>query len=129
MILGYDVTPLATRGSGVARYTLELLRALRDTQTDIELRLLQNRSISDPALAPELERIPRLRAPNFPSRLAWMQTILPVALAAQDVDVCHFTNFDGPLLSPRPSVVALHDVSLLTMPELHPKGRVIRLRH
>jgi glycosyltransferase involved in cell wall biosynthesis len=128
VIVGYDVTPLQTRGAGVARYTLELLRALRETQPDLELRLLLNRKMTDQELDIELAPVPKLRAPNFPSRLAWMQAILPVALAAQRADVCHFTNFDGPLVNPRPSVVALHDVSLQTMPELHPQRRVTRLR-
>ena len=36
--VGFDATPLATRGAGVARYTLELLRALRDCTPEIELR-------------------------------------------------------------------------------------------
>src|SRR3712207_8083107 len=41
----------------------------------------------------------------FPSRAAWMQAILPVALAAGRVDVCHFTNFDAPVLGGGPYVL------------------------
>jgi glycosyltransferase involved in cell wall biosynthesis len=41
--------------------------------------------------------------------------------------VCHFTNFDAPLLGRTPTVVAIHDTSLLTTPEQHPRRRVIVL--
>jgi len=125
--VGFDATPLATRGAGVARYTLELLRALRDCAPQNELRLLYNRPPADPSLATELEALPRVGTPRIASRQVWMQAALPLALARQHLDVCHYTNFDVPLLSRTPAVVTLHDMSLLTTPELHPRRRVMVL--
>jgi glycosyltransferase involved in cell wall biosynthesis len=125
--IGFDATPLATRGAGVARYTLELLRALRDCTPEIELRLMYNQPPVDAALATELNAIPRVGTPRIASRQVWMQAALPLALARQRLDVCHFTNFDVPLLSRTPAVVTLHDMSLLTTPELHPRRRVVVL--
>jgi glycosyltransferase involved in cell wall biosynthesis len=127
MRVGFDVTPLLGRGSGVARYTTELVNSLREDAPEVRLELFSNRPIDDPALAPDLAGLRRFRAPYFPNRTAWMQTILPVALAARHLDVCHYTNFDAPVLSDKPSVVTVHDVSLLVSPELHPRRRVLML--
>ena len=55
MKIGFDATPLAMRGAGVARYTLELLRALRVYAPENELMLLYNRPPADPSIATELE--------------------------------------------------------------------------
>jgi len=125
--VGFDATPLATRGAGVARYTLELLRALRDCAPENELRLLYNRAPADPSLAAELDALPHVGTTRIASRQVWLQAALPVSLARQRLDVCHYTNFDAPLLSRTPAVVTLHDMSLLTTPELHPRRRVVVL--
>jgi glycosyltransferase involved in cell wall biosynthesis len=125
--VGFDATPLATRGAGVARYTLELLRALREDAPHVELHLMLNRPITDKALAAELGPLPRIGTRTLASRQAWLQTVLPLALSRHPVDVCHFTNFDAPLLGRTPAVVEVHDVSLLTTPEQHPRRRVIVL--
>jgi glycosyltransferase involved in cell wall biosynthesis len=127
LIVGVDVTPLAGPRTGVARYVLELVTALMQEESSVDLRLLTNRRLVDPDIEAQLRAIPRLRAPLFPSRAAWMQVILPVALAAQHVDVCHYTNFDAPLLSRTPAVVTIHDMSLLMFPEQHPARRVLTL--
>ena len=128
MKVGFDVTPLTAPGAGVARYTLELLRALRDNEPQLDLELMADRRPSDPAVARELDAVPRLRTPWVPSRAAWMQTALPAALARSDLDICHYTNYAAPVLSRVPSVVTLHDMSLITNPEQHPRKRVVILR-
>jgi glycosyltransferase involved in cell wall biosynthesis len=125
--IGFDVTPLVSRGSGVARYTIELLRALRDSSTDLELTLLSNRAIADEETSAELEGLARIDTPDFRSRQIWMQAVLPRALTHDHVDVCHFTNFDAPLVRSVPAVVTLHDMSLLIAPHLHPARRVLML--
>ena len=56
-----------------------------------------------------------------------MQAILPVALAARRLDLCHYTNFDAPLPGDTPSVVTMYDMSLLLSPHLHPARRVLML--
>ena len=124
MKVGFDVTPLTAPGAGVARYTLELLRALRDNEPQLDLELMADRRPRDPAVARELDAVPRLRTPWVPSRAAWMQTALPAALARSDLDICHYTNYAAPVLSRVPSVVTLHDMSLITNPEQHPRKRL-----
>jgi glycosyltransferase involved in cell wall biosynthesis len=128
MRLGFDVTPLTGPAAGVTRYTLELLRALRENAQEIDLVLLADGRPHDAALARELDALPRLRTPWIPSRAAWMQTALPLALARAHLDICHYTNYAAPVMSRTPSVVTLHDMSLITNPEQHPTQRVVTLR-
>ena len=97
MRLGFDVTPLTGPAAGVTRYTLELLRALRENAQEIDLVLLADRRPHDAALARELDALPRLRTPWIPSRAAWMQTALPLALARAHLDICHYTNYAAPM--------------------------------
>ena len=127
MKVGFDVTPLTSPGAGVARYTLELLRALRDNEPRVDLALLTDHRPSDRAVAHELDALPRVRTPWAPTRAAWMQTALPAALAREHVDLCHYTNYAAPVVSRVPSVVTLHDMSLVTNPEHHPRRRVMVL--
>ena len=124
MRVGFDITPLTTSGAGVARYTIELLRALRDNEPGLELELLANHPPRDAAIAAELEPLPRVRTLPIPTRAGWMQAALPLGLARAQLDICHYTNYATPLVGHVPSVVTMHDMSLLTNPEQHPRRRV-----
>lgn len=128
MKVGFDATTLTMRRTGIGRYTLELLRALRRYETDVDLVLMAHRPL-DPDLSRNgLASIRRLRGPGLPVKLAWMQTMLPVELAAARLDLCHFTNYHAPLASPLPMIVNLHDMSLILAPGRHPSRRVLTMR-
>jgi glycosyltransferase involved in cell wall biosynthesis len=127
LIVGFDVTPLLSRAAGIARHTIELLRAIDEDAPSVDLRLATNRPIGDPRLSDALGGFEWLQAPTFPLRQVWLQAQLPRALARANVDICHFTNFDAPLISRVPSVVTVHDVSLLIAPHMHPARRVLTL--
>ena len=58
-------------------------------------------------------------------RLVWMQTLAVTALREVEADVVHFTNGMVPLMSPVPTVVTIHDMSLRLYPRYHPPRRVI----
>src|ERR1051325_8911406 len=58
-------------------------------------------------------------------RLVWMQTLAVTALREVEADVVHFTNGMLPLMSPVPTVVTIHDMSLRLYPRYHPPRRVI----
>lgn len=128
MRVGYDATTLTLRRSGIGRYTLELLYALIEHEPELDLRLMAHRRINDDLARNGLASIERLGGPGFPVKLAWMQAVLPFALARSELDVCHFTNYHAPLISNVPSVVNLHDMSLVMMPERHPRLRVATMR-
>lgn len=127
--VGYDVTSLTMQRSGIGRYALELLCALVRAEPENEYRLLSHRALrADAAAAIASAGLHRLRGPGFPSRIAWMQGILPVALAAADLDVCHFTNYHAPILARGPFVATFHDMSLILSPREHPRLRVATMR-
>lgn len=134
MRIGFDATSLTHRRSGIGRYSAELLAALTRVEPDDEYVLLANRrSGTDGALdvigkGTGRARVSRLRGPGLPTRIGWMQTFLPVELAATAVDVCHFTNYHAPLLARGPMVVTFHDLSLLLAPTGHPPRRVATMR-
>ena len=58
-----------------------------------------------------------------PVRLAWEQAALPRLLARLPVDVHHGPHYTMPLLSNRPTVVTVHDLSFFSHPELAPAGQ------
>src|SRR5207249_8420762 len=58
-------------------------------------------------------------------RLVWMQTLAVSGLREVDADVVHFTNGMVPLMSPVPTVVTIHDMSLRLYPRYHPPRRVL----
>ena len=54
-----------------------------------------------------------------------MQTLAVTALREVEADVVHFTNGMVPLMSPVPTVVTIHDMSLRLYPRYHPPRRVM----
>jgi glycosyltransferase involved in cell wall biosynthesis len=44
---------------------------------------------------------------------------------ASRLDVCHFTNYHVPVSMERPMVVTVHDLSLITLPGMHPRLRTV----
>lgn len=57
------------------------------------------------------------------ARILWEQSLLPVNIAAQRLDVFHAPIGAVPLLSRTPSVVTVHDLAFLKFPEQLPKSR------
>lgn len=126
MRIGYDVTPLGERMSGVGTYTLQLLLGMAEAEPTHEFLLLSNRTGHHAQLAAG----PPLRdawAP-FPSRALWMQLALPRRLSSLAPDICHYPNSIAPLRSPCPYVITVHDMTLSTMPGHHPWRKQLLVR-
>jgi anaerobic magnesium-protoporphyrin IX monomethyl ester cyclase len=123
MRIAFDGTALRPGRTGVGYYTEHLLHHLAQTATNDELIVVSNRSIDTTAPLPSRVRIatPTRRVP----RLVWMQTLAVTALREVEADVVHFTNGMLPLMSPVPTVVTIHDMSLRLYPRYHPARRVI----
>jgi glycosyltransferase involved in cell wall biosynthesis len=128
MRIGYDATSLTGPRTGIGRYTLELLRAMRAQDPGLEFVLMAHRDVARDLRHNGLAAIPRLRGPDMPARLPWLHGMLPVQLAASRVEVCHFTNYQAPIMTGRPTVMTLHDMSLLLYPDGHPAHRVATMR-
>jgi glycosyltransferase involved in cell wall biosynthesis len=90
-----DGTPLTVPTGGVRRYVEELSAALRQTFPEDEYRL-----VSD-----------QLSQPRSPVDRRWWLIGLRRELDRLGSDLFHGTDFAVPYLSPRPSVMTLHDLS------------------
>jgi glycosyltransferase involved in cell wall biosynthesis len=62
------------------------------------------------------------------NKTVWMQTLLPLKLARERIDICHFTNSVATLLSPCPTVVTIHDMTLWLFPQHHYRRRLLAMR-
>jgi radical SAM superfamily enzyme YgiQ (UPF0313 family)/glycosyltransferase involved in cell wall biosynthesis len=123
MRIAFDGTALRPGRTGVGYYTEHLLRHLAQDAVNDELIVVSNRAIDTTSPLPSRVRVatPARRVP----RLVWMQTLAVTALREVEADVVHFTNGMLPLMSPAPTVVTIHDMSLRLYPGYHPPRRVI----
>jgi anaerobic magnesium-protoporphyrin IX monomethyl ester cyclase len=123
MRIAFDGTALRPGRTGVGYYSEHLLHQLARIAIHDELIVLSNRSIDTTSPLPSRVRVatPTRRVP----RLVWMQTLAVTALREVEADVVHFTNGMLPLISPVPTVVTIHDMSLRLYPRYHPPRRVI----
>jgi len=123
MRIAFDGTALRPGRTGVGYYTEHLLHHLARSAANDELIVISNRAIDTTSPLPSRVRVatPARRVP----RLVWMQTLAVTALREVEADVVHFTNGMLPLMSPVPTVVTIHDMSLRLYPRYHPPRRVI----
>jgi glycosyltransferase involved in cell wall biosynthesis len=69
-------------------------------------------------VAPNFEQVPQsVRAVSRPARLAWEQTMLPLAAVRLKLDVMLNPGFTAPLLCPCPQVTVFHDLQHKRHPE------------
>src|SRR5215216_5961168 len=123
MRIAFDGTVLRPGRTGVGYYTEHLLHHLAQVASNDELIVVSNRSIDTTSPLPSRVRVatPARRVP----RLVWMQTLAVSALREVEADIVHFTNGMLPVMSPVPTVVTIHDMSLRLYPRYHPARRVI----
>jgi glycosyltransferase involved in cell wall biosynthesis len=98
MRIALDGMPLASPLTGVGHYTAELVRNLAVVAPSDSFTLI---------------------SPNGLLKKRWWSVGLPLHLLRNSFDLFHGTNYEVPLWSRRPSVVTIHDLSLLLHPEVH----------
>ncbi|NJM09083.1 glycosyltransferase family 4 protein [Candidatus Gracilibacteria bacterium] len=126
MRVAFDITAIDERPSGVGNYALELFVHLLAARNTHEYLPLSNRG-SYPARLPVACTDYRL-PPRVPSRMLWMQCVLPLHLRQLQPQLCHYTNSIGPLMSPCPYVLTIHDMTLSLLPHLHPWRKQLFVR-
>jgi len=124
--IGYDITPLVGICTGVGNYTRQLLSHMLDQDGEHNFLLLSNNPAASAELS--LSRRAQLSVRPFPSRMVWMQSILPHVLRAEAPDLCHYPNSIGPLRNPCRYVVTIHDMTLSLLPHYHPWRRRMLVR-
>ncbi|MBZ5595422.1 MAG: glycosyltransferase family 4 protein [Acidobacteriia bacterium] len=105
---------------GTEIYLRNLLGALAGIDTANEYVLFTNRETRG-ELAPQtpnFRTVPQAVQASFrPARILWEQTVLPLAIAKQNVDVLLNPGFTAPILCGCPQVTVFHDLQHKRHPE------------
>jgi len=129
MNIALDGIPLIVSKTGVGHYTFELARSLAHLDTNAQVQLLAPSNLNAMELDGNLPS--NLRAETIPVgefTKHWWSIGLPVYLRGQSFDLFHGTNYEVPLWSPCPTVITIHDLSLLLHPGQQEKRRESRAR-
>jgi glycosyltransferase involved in cell wall biosynthesis len=129
MRIGLDGIPLANLKTGIGHYTFELACALAHRAAADEFEL-----VSPFPFLPELSRqtLPRnlhleeARVNLLSQR--WWAVGLPFHLKRAGYALFHGTNYDIPLWNRCPTVVTIHDLSVLLLPGMHERRIARRAR-
>ena len=105
------------RSAGVHQYIHHLLRYLGQADEGLRYTVLLGQGVLPPdgALPVLRSRWPTGRAAV---RVVWEQAVQPWTLHQIGADLVHGPVFVGPLFSPCPSVVTIHDLSFIRFPAL-----------
>ncbi len=128
MRVALDAIPLVAAKTGIGHYTDALARWLARTHPDHEYELF---SPFDFVFVRNGSTPVNLNKRFTPVRSVfrrWWLVGLPSLLQISPVDVFHGTNYCIPLWAPCPTVVTIHDLSLLALSETHEQANVERGR-
>lgn len=135
MLIGIDGTPLREIKTGVGHYTVELARSLARVSPEDQLEIvspfplshiMESESGQEAATAVSP---PNLRARQVKANALerhWWTIGLPRYIKQRGVALFHGTNYDVPLWKRCPTVLTIHDLSLLLHPDTHEAKRVRR---
>ncbi len=103
------------RGAGINQYIYNLLRFLPLVDGEGKyIAFLGERKAHFPGIVMRFTSLPTA---NPLIRIFWEQTLQPLALLREGVELLHSLAFVGPILSPCPFIVTLYDLSFLLFPE------------
>jgi glycosyltransferase involved in cell wall biosynthesis len=130
MRIGIDGLPLTEVLTGIGYYTLELARhlALTDDADAIEVVAPRDFQPTLNSVPSSLHNLRLVRSRVSPVTRHWWAIGLPRYLNRHRVDVFHGTNYEAPLRQVCPSVVTIHDLSMLLFSHTQEAKRVRRAR-
>lgn len=129
LTIGFDATAAVRQKAGIGRYTRELLAALSRQHGDVRFRVFSCSGSATPIPLPPLDHRFTVRALPLSDRITnaiWHRVRLP--LPAQVVlgrfDLFHSPDFTLPPTLHTPTLLTVHDLAFLRMPECaHPPLR------
>jgi alpha-1,3-rhamnosyl/mannosyltransferase len=124
--IALDATPLSVPTGGVARYTLELARALALRFPPDFYWLLSDQHI--PPLAGTPPNLNIGGNPANPLSRKWWMLGLQREMAKVGADLFHGTDFSVPYLPMKPSVMTIHDLSPWLDRQWQPDSERVRSR-
>jgi len=132
MRVGLDGYPLSEPRTGVGHYTLELARALAvnfpSDQFELVSPLPFHSSVLEQLEATTPPNLLLTKAKSSSLRGHWWAVGLPLYARQAGFDIFHGTNYDVPLWKSRPSVLTIHDLSVLLYPKTQERRAVRRAR-
>lgn len=131
MLIGLDGIPLTFPKTGVGHYSAQLANALATIAPEHQFRLVYPSSF--PASSFQFDSSPprnlsALRVPVGPIRKHWWSVGLPRYISREHIQLFHGTNYDVPLWRGCPTVLTIHDLSMLLHPETHERRSVRRAK-
>lgn len=112
------------RSAGVHKYIYHLLGNLGQSDDGFRYTALAGEGRLPANAAPVVTRS-RWPTDNALGRIAWEQCLQPRTLRRIEADLAHGPVFVGPLLSPCPVVLTIHDLSFIRFPALfRPSNRL-----
>jgi glycosyltransferase involved in cell wall biosynthesis len=131
MRVGLDGIPLCEIKTGVGHYTFELARSLASIASEDDFELvspspyLTTNSTEPKRTLPSNLRLVHAKV-NRLGRRFWSSVGLPLYLHKASLTLFHGTNYDIPLWNRCPTILTIHDLSLLLHPETHEEHLVRR---
>ncbi|MBL1130123.1 MAG: glycosyltransferase family 1 protein [Chloroflexi bacterium] len=111
--------------SGSGQYTRSLVTTLRQMVSDLQITLIYPQVAGDAGLQDVPSGVKVFPAPTRPGYLGkvWFeQWGFPGACTAVHADIAHIPYWGGPLRSPIPQVVTVHDLTTMLVPEYRRKA-------
>jgi len=131
MRIGLDGLPLTQLKTGVGTYTFELARALAAQAPQDDFQLVSPKLFDLAASGDGVPLFPNLSLvysrPNLLER-RWWSLGMPSYIRRNSIALFHGTNFEVPLRGKCPTVVTIHDLSLLLHSNTHEPRAVLRGR-
>ena len=127
MRFGLDGIPLREKKSGIGHYTLELARALAALAPEHEFELVSPGPFSSTENSTPNLHFTDAHARGLRRRY-WWPIGLPLYCRRASFALFHGTNFDLPYWTTCPTVLTIHDLSLLLHPQTHEAHLVRRAR-
>jgi glycosyltransferase involved in cell wall biosynthesis len=130
VIIGIDGIPLAEVKTGVGHYTFEIALGLARQSPSDSFQILSHLPFAHAAVsdidAPDNLTFIKQRV-NKATR-HWWTIGLPLYVKRARLDLFHGTNYEIPIWGGCPTVLTIHDLSLLLLPATHEERRVARAR-
>lgn len=104
------------RSAGIARYILNLLRALAPAAPDLELHAFASDTGASGDMSGVAVHSTRWQTQRPAIRIFWEQFIFPIILARGQYDLCHSMAYVSPFGASTPSVVTVYDLGFVLFP-------------